>query len=84
MEASTLIGSFAGILTTLATVPQFVKSLTTKKTKDVSLGWCVLLSAGVVLWLVYGIMIEDMPIIIANVVTLFFVLGILFLKLRHG
>lgn len=84
MEISTMIGLLAGALTTIATVPQFVKSWKTKETKDVSLGWIVLLSTGVLFWIVYGFMIDDFPVIIANILTMVFSLGILFLKIKYG
>ena len=84
MDFSAIIGFLGGTLTALATVPQFVKSWKTKETKDVSLGWCSLLSAGVFLWIIYGFMINDYPIVIANIITLIFVLGILLLKIKYG
>jgi len=84
MEISTAVGFLAGALTALATIPQFLKSWKTKETKDVSLLWCVLLSAGVLLWTLYGLLTNDSPVIIANAVTLVFVVGILILKLKHG
>jgi MtN3 and saliva related transmembrane protein len=84
MEVSTTIGFIAGALTALATVPQFIKSLKTKETKDVSLEWCILLTVGVFLWMIYGFMIGDMPVIIANAITLIFAAGILILKLKYG
>ncbi len=84
MELSTIIGSSAGIFTTLAALPQLIKSWKTKSTKDVSLEWCSILLVGVLLWLIYGVMVTDWPLIIANILTFIFVSGILFLKLRYG
>ncbi|MFH0988239.1 MAG: SemiSWEET transporter [Parcubacteria group bacterium] len=78
-----LIGSAAGACTTLSLVPQVIKTLKTKSTKDVSLGMFIIFCIGVVLWLIYGFMIHSMPIIVSNGVT--FVLGatILVCKLKY-
>lgn len=78
-----LIGSLAGACTTLCLVPQVIKTLKTKSTKDVSLGMFILFCIGIILWLIYGFMIHSMPIIVSNGVT--FVLGaiILVCKLKY-
>jgi len=65
-----LIGFAAGSLTTLAYVPQVVRTWRTRSAKDLSLGMLIALSAGVSLWLTYGIALGAWPIIIANSVTL--------------
>ncbi len=79
-----IVGFMAGALTTLALVPQAVKSWKTKHTKDVSLGWILILAAGVFLWLIYGILINSLPIIVANALTLILALIIGVFKLRYG
>ena len=78
-----LIGLLAGVLTTIAFVPQLLKIYATKSGKDVSARMFVMFSAGVALWLVYGIMIRSLPVIIANVVTLALALAIMALKVRY-
>lgn len=65
-----LVGSVAAILTTMAFVPQAVKTWRSRSTKDISLVMFLMFCAGVALWLVYGILIEAWPVIIANVLTL--------------
>ncbi|MCC6550193.1 MAG: SemiSWEET family sugar transporter [Ignavibacteriaceae bacterium] len=76
-----LIGYAAAFCTTVAFLPQAVKVYKTRQTKDISLGMFLLLTAGVVLWLTYGIMINSYPIIAANTVTLLFDIYILYMKI---
>jgi MtN3 and saliva related transmembrane protein len=79
-----IIGAIAATLTTVSFVPQVVKVLKTRHTKDVSLAMYIILFTGIVLWLVYGIMIERWPMIIANIVTLGLTSIILYVKLKEG
>jgi MtN3 and saliva related transmembrane protein len=79
-----LIGLLAGALTTIAFVPQLLKIHATKSGKDVSARMFVMFSAGVALWLMYGIMIRSLPVIIANAVTLALALAIMALKIHYG
>ena len=78
-----LIGLLAGALTTLAFVPQLLKIYASKSGKDVSARMFVIFSAGVALWLVYGIMIRSLPVIIANIITLALALAIMALKIHY-
>ena len=80
----TIIGLVAAVCTTSAFVPQVVKILRTRRTKDLSLLMYVILSTGIALWLVYGIFIIDWPLILANAVSLALVLPILLLKVKNG
>ncbi|MEP4378607.1 MAG: SemiSWEET transporter [Alphaproteobacteria bacterium] len=79
-----LIGGVAAVLTTIAFVPQVVKSWQTRSTRDISLGMFVIFGTGLSLWLVYGFIIESRPIIVANVVTLMLVAAMIAMKLRGG
>lgn len=83
MDSVTLIGLAAATLTTIAFVPQVARAWRTRSTHDISLPMFVVLAAGIALWLVYGAMIRDLPLVLANLVTLILVLMILFLKLRY-
>ena len=83
MDITTVLGLSAGCLTTLAFVPQVLKTWRSKSGNDISLGMFLLFSAGVLLWLVYGILIDALPVILANAVTLLLSLAILALKLRY-
>ena len=78
------IGYLAGALTTIAFVPQALKMYTSKSGKDVSARMLMIFSAGVVLWLIYGIMIGSLPVILANVVTLILSATIIALKIRYS
>ena len=79
-----IIGLIAGLLTTIAFVPQLTKTWKSKSAKDVSLAMLVTFTTGVLLWLIYGLLIQAAPIIAANVVTLLLATAILALKIRHG
>lgn len=83
MDIPTLLGLGAGTLTTLAFVPQVLKTWRSKSGNDISLGMFVLFSTGVLLWLIYGILIHALPVILANAVTLLLSLTVLALKLRY-
>lgn len=76
-------GTIAGILTTIAFIPQVIKAWRTGRTEDISLWMYILFSAGVFLWLVYGFLLSAWPIVIANGITLLLALSIVFLKLRE-
>jgi MtN3 and saliva related transmembrane protein len=77
------IGLMAAALTTAAFLPQVIKSWRTKKTKDVSLLMLIVFATGVLLWLIYGVILNDLPIMLANSVTFVLVMVLLFLKLKH-
>jgi len=78
-----ILGMIAGTLTTIAFVPQVVKTWRSKSTEDISYGMFILFSLGLVMWLAYGIVINALPIIISNTITLALALVILGLKFRY-
>ena len=78
------IGFVAATLTTVAFVPQALKTLRTRDTRSISLGMYVVFTIGLGFWLAYGIVLGSWPMILSNVVTLGLSLLILGLKLRHG
>jgi MtN3 and saliva related transmembrane protein len=80
---TTVLGLVAGTLTTLSFLPQLLKAWQSRSTHDISFGMLALFSAGLVLWIVYGLIVGDVPVIMANSVTLVFVGLILVLKLRY-
>lgn len=84
MDLPTLLGLGAGSLTTLAFVPQVLKTWRSKSGNDISLGMFLLFSSGVLLWLIYGLLIGALPVILANGVTLLLSVAILVLKLRYA
>ena len=73
-------GYFAAILTTLAFLPQLIKTLKTKKAEDVSLITLIMFLTGVLSWIVYGYKIASIPILLANLIT--FVLNLLILMFK--
>lgn len=84
MDLPTLLGLGAGSLTTLAFVPQVLKTWRSKSGNDISLGMFLLFSSGVLLWLIYGLLIGALSVILANGVTLLLSVAILVLKLRYA
>ena len=77
-------GYFAAILTTLAFVPQLIKTLKTKKADDVSLTTLIMFLTGVAAWIIYGIQISSKPILIANTITFLLNFLILVFKLIYS
>ena len=78
---ATVIGVAAATCTTLANLPQLIKAWTTRETDDLSLKTLLLLGSGLVLWVAYGVMHEDLIIILANGVSLLLLAGLLYAKL---
>lgn len=83
MNAETL-GYLAGTLTTVAFVPQVWRIWSTKSAHDISWGMFAIFTMGVVLWLVYGIVLDTWPVILANAITLTLAVAVLVLKWRFG
>ncbi|AFY74479.1 hypothetical protein Syn7502_02506 [Synechococcus sp. PCC 7502] len=84
MNAENIIGFLAAILTTSAFLPQVLKIWHSHSTKDLSLPMLVTFVLGISLWLIYGLLLNASPIIIANFITLILNLIILGFKLRYG
>lgn len=82
MDAWLLLGLVAGLLTTVGFVPQIVKSLRERKMDEVSLLMPMILSVGMFLWLIYGLLTDDLPIIIWNAIALTLNLCLVALKLH--
>ena len=83
MEFATLVGGAAAILTTASHVPQLKKCWQTRSAGDLSYRALLALSSGLALWLAYGALRMDWPLLIANGISLALVLGILAIKLRE-
>lgn len=82
MEFVTAIGFVAGALTTVAFLPQLQRTWRTRSAEDVSLAMLLTFTTGVLLWLVYGILVQAWPIVVTNVVTFLLTAAILVLKLK--
>jgi MtN3 and saliva related transmembrane protein len=83
MNWITVLGFAAGAITTASFVPQVLKIARTHHTKDISLMMYAIITFGISLWLVYGIIEGDLPIILANGVTLLLVGTVLCFKLKY-
>lgn len=79
----TTLGLIAACCTTFSFIPQAVKIIKTKNTESISLSMYILFVTGVVLWFVYGIVIGDLPVAIANGVTLVFAGTILYFRIKY-
>ena len=66
----TTIGMVAGTLTSVAAIPQLIKTMKTRHVRDISLWQPLLLAIGVAMWMLYGILIHDLPLILANITPL--------------
>jgi len=80
----TLVSAVAATLTTVAFVPQALHIIRCKDTRAISLHMYLVFATGVALWLVFGVMIWNWPIMLANAVTLVLALAIIRMKLRYG
>jgi MtN3 and saliva related transmembrane protein len=80
---SEILGYIAAFLTTAAFLPQTIKTIKSRDTASISLAMYVMFTTGIVLWLAYGILIESMPMIIANIITFVLSATILLLKLTE-
>lgn len=83
MNLITILGLVAGALTTIAFLPQMFQIWRTKSATDVSYVMLIIFMSGLFLWLIYGIILGALPIILANGVSLFFNLIILWLKIKY-
>lgn len=74
------VGFAAAFCTTVAFVPQVLKTWKSRSAKDLSLGMFSIFSTGIALWLAYGLFTTNWPIILANAVTLVLALTLLVFK----
>lgn len=80
----TIIGLVAGTLTSVAAIPQVIKTLQSRHVRDISIWQPLLLAFGVALWMVYGILINDLPLIVANITPLICNAILTGMKIRYG
>jgi MtN3 and saliva related transmembrane protein len=78
------LGYIAGTLTSISMLPQAIKSYRIKETKDLSLPMIAILFMGLFLWLVYGLIITDGPLIFTNTISSTLAGSVLLMKLRYG
>ena len=78
------IGAIAATMSTSAFLPQAIRTIQSRQTRDISLWTQALLFSGTVMWLIYGLYIGSVPLIVANIISFFLVSIVLVLKIKHG
>jgi len=84
MNTTQIIGITAGLLTSISMLPQLIKICKEKKADDVSLIMLLVLVSGLALWVVYGVVREDWPLIIFNSFSVLLNLTVIALRLKYG
>ena len=84
MQASDLLGYLAGTLTTAALVPQVWRTFRTKDVSGISLRMYTIFTIGIAVWLAYGFLLKEMPMLVANSVSLVLACAVLVMKLKYG
>ncbi len=79
----TILGTLAGILILSGWVEQIIKGYKTKSLKDISKYLMILISAGTALWLLYGIIVNDVFIMGTNLAAIFLMITVLIMKKRY-
>ena len=79
-----IYGYLAAFLTTLAFLPQLIKTITTKRAEDVSLVTLIMFITGVLSWIIYGYKISSIPVLAANITTFILNFLILIFKIRFS
>jgi MtN3 and saliva related transmembrane protein len=83
MNYITIIGYLAAFGTTISFLPQAIKTIQTKDTSGISLLMYSFFTAGTLLWFTYGVLSQDIPVAVANAITLLFASIILVYKIRY-
>lgn len=82
MELFSFVGNLAAFLTTMSFLPQAIKTIKSRDTRQLSLPMYIMFVAGVALWIVYGLYVNSTPIIVGNVITLLLAGSILTVKIK--
>jgi MtN3 and saliva related transmembrane protein len=82
--SATTIGLVAGTLTSIAAIPQVIKTFQSRHVRDISIWQPLLLAFGVALWMIYGIIISNLPLILANITPLICNIVLTGMKIRYG
>lgn len=83
MELAGVIGIIAGIFTSASLLPQLIKIIKEKKVEELSIGMFASLMVGLLLWIYYGILRKDMPLIVTNGFSVFLNFFILFFRFKY-
>ena len=84
MTYITIIGFIAGGLTAISFLPQILQVYRTRQARDLSLPMFTVLTIGIFLWIVYGILSKSLPIVIANSIAFVFCSYIVIMKIKYG
>jgi MtN3 and saliva related transmembrane protein len=84
MDDWLMLGVLAGFLTTIGFMPQIIKGYRSKRMEDVSLLMPMVLGAGMLLWLLYGISLNNLPIVLWNAIAFSLNMAVIGLKLRYA
>lgn len=76
----TIVGIIAGLMTSFSFVPQIIKGLKTKSLEDLSYPMLIFLGSGLMLWLSYGIHLMNFAIILANTLSVIFIMTLIIMK----
>lgn len=83
ISSETLIGILAGVITSVSMLPQVIKTIKTKESKDISVFMIILLISGLGLWVYYGFLRKDYPIIFTNSFSCLVDITLLCLHLKY-
>lgn len=84
MNTTQIVGIVAGVLTAISMLPQLIKIIKEKKADDVSLIMLLVLLAGLAMWVTYGVLRDDMPIIVTNSFSLLLNISVVVLRIKYG
>jgi MtN3 and saliva related transmembrane protein len=84
MNITQIVGIIAGILTAISMLPQLIKMIKEKKAEDISILMLIVLLSGLSLWIVYGIMREDLPIIATNAFSVLINITLVILRIKYS
>ena len=84
MDVSDMLGYAAATLTTASFIPQAWRTFRTKDVSGISLRMYSVFTLGVAVWLAYGIVLKEVPMMVANSSTLVFACAVLVMKLKYG
>ncbi len=83
MNYEEILGLIAGVFTSISQLPQLIKTIKEKEAKNLSLGMMITLIAGVSLWIYYGFMKNDFPIIATNIFSDIVNVTLLFVSIKY-
>jgi MtN3 and saliva related transmembrane protein len=84
LNSTAIIGIVAGLFTASSLLPQLIKIIKEKKVEDLSIGMFVTLMVGLGLWVTYGFLKNDLPIIATNIFSLMLNISILILRFKYS